>query len=79
MTSLEDGSDGTTIAIEPAVIQSSDSNEPINLFTDETVENLTNGFLEILQPEVTRVQKSLEELMLVLYNGVGELSCVCLE
>ena len=35
------------------------------LFSDETIQSLTNGFLEILQPEVTRVQKSLDELMYV--------------
>lgn len=34
-----------------------------NIFTDETIDNLSNGFLEILQPEVSRVQKSLKELM----------------
>ena len=35
----------------------------LKLFSDESIENLTDGFLEILQPEVTRVEKSLEELM----------------
>ena len=41
----------------------SETNESLGLFSDETIENLTNGFLEILQPEVVRVQTSLEELM----------------
>ena len=41
----------------------SSSGLALNLFTDETLQKLSDGFLEILLPEVTRVQRSLEELM----------------
>lgn len=37
--------------------------EPLALFGTETVDNLTNGFLAILEPELVRVHKSLEELV----------------
>ena len=39
-----------------------DNVESVSMFSEETVQNLTDGFLELLQPEVVRVQKSLEEL-----------------
>ena len=62
MSALVTDSNETVESVQPSSTPSSNA-ESVNLFTDETIENLTNGFLEILQPEVTRVQKSLEELM----------------
>ncbi len=47
---------------ENETVKTSES-DSLGLFSDETVQSLTDGFLEILQPEVTRVQKSLDELM----------------
>jgi len=36
--------------------------EPLDLFSTETVDNLANGFLSVLEPEMVRVQQSLQEL-----------------
>ncbi len=36
--------------------------ERLDLFTEETVDNLTNGFLTVLEPEISRVLKSINEL-----------------
>lgn len=38
------------------------STENIEIFTNETIDKLTQGFLNILQPEVLRVEQSLNEL-----------------
>ena len=37
--------------------------EPLALFGTEAVENLSNGFMAVLEPELVRVHKSLEELV----------------
>ena len=37
--------------------------ERAGFVTEETVAQLSDGFLNILQPEVVRVQESLQELM----------------
>lgn len=39
-----------------------DSSDELNFFSPETIENLTEGFLNILQPEVITVNKSLSDL-----------------
>lgn len=33
-----------------------------NVFSPDTLSNLTDGFLNVLQPEAVRVEKSLQEL-----------------
>lgn len=38
--------------------------QPLNLFSKEAVETLTNGFLAVLEPELQHVQKNLDDLML---------------
>ena len=37
--------------------------EPLDLFSTETIENLANGFLAVLEPELVRVHQSLQELV----------------
>jgi hypothetical protein len=37
--------------------------QSLELFSAETVEQLSNGFLAVLEPELVHVQKSLNELM----------------
>lgn len=39
--------------------------ELLDLFGTETIENLSNGFLAVLEPELDRVNTSLEELVYV--------------
>ena len=39
------------------------SEERVGFVTEETVTQLSDGFLNILQPEVARVQESLQELV----------------
>lgn len=36
--------------------------QPLQLISPETIDKLTAGFLGLLEPEVVRVQQSLEEL-----------------
>lgn len=50
----------------PATDESNPQDDPIQsleLFTAETVEQLSNGFLAVLEPELLHVQRSLNELM----------------
>lgn len=50
----------------PATDQDHGVDDPIQsleLFSAETVEQLSNGFLAVLEPELLHVQKSLNELM----------------
>lgn len=37
--------------------------KPLELFGTETVNKLSSGFLAVLEPELVRVNKSLEELV----------------
>lgn len=48
----------------------SNNKESCNVFSSDTLSNLTDGFLNVLQPEAVRVEKSLQELTLVPYNNV---------
>ena len=56
---MEQQSSETTPPIPPT----SAGIEPLALFGTETVDNLSNGFLAVLEPELVRVHKSLEELV----------------
>lgn len=47
---------------------SSINKEICNVFSSETLSDLTDGFLNVLQPEAVRVEKSLQELTSVPYN-----------
>ena len=38
--------------------------QPLNLFSKETVETLTNGFLAMLEPDLEHIQRNLDDLML---------------
>lgn len=53
----------TTPTSSPSATTAGQRIEPLALFGTETVDNLTNGFLAILEPELVRVHKSLEELV----------------
>ena len=37
--------------------------EPLDLFSQETVDNLAGGFLAVFEPELVRVEQSLAELV----------------
>ena len=39
--------------------------EALNLFPENTVENLTSGLLSVLEPEISRVLQSVNELTYV--------------
>ena len=56
-----------TSQIPPAPLTANDTDQtaikPLERFTAETVEQLSNGFLAVLEPELLHVQKSLNELM----------------
>lgn len=62
-TTPEGTSDSLVDSAEELPTPQPKDNDSTNLFTEETIDNLSSGFLEILQPEVTRVQQSLKELM----------------
>lgn len=47
----------------PATAHQDDPIQSLELFSAETVEQLSNGFLAVLEPELLHVQKSLNELM----------------
>ena len=47
----------------PAAAQEDDPIQSLELFSAETVEQLSNGFLAVLEPELLHVQGSLNELM----------------
>ena len=60
------GSASDTGSGTPGTAQPGRENDPIQsleLFSAETVEQLSNGFLAVLEPELLHVQKSLNELM----------------
>ncbi len=66
----EDGADRqpSTVPAEPE--GRSDTREgrgeavqPLDLFTEETVDKLAGGFLAVFEPELVRVLSSLEELV----------------
>lgn len=47
----------------PAIAHEDDPIQSLELFSAETVEQLSNGFLAVLEPELLHVQTSLNELM----------------
>ena len=62
---MEQHSDETTHPAPPTSSLSHTPHriEPLALFGTEAVENLSNGFMAVLEPELVRVHKSLEELV----------------
>ena len=60
--SASDAGRGTPGTAQPAG-QENDPIQSLELFSAETVEQLSNGFLAVLEPELLHVQKSLSELM----------------
>lgn len=56
----------SSVSSTPATDQPHSGDDPIQsleLFSAETVEQLSNGFLAVLEPELLHVQSSLNELM----------------
>lgn len=47
----------------PALQHTDNAIQSLELFSAETVEQLSNGFLAVLEPQLVHVQQSLQELM----------------
>lgn len=54
-----------TTQVPPVATDAADSAtlDSLDLFSADTVDQLSNGFLAVLEPELSHVQKSLQELM----------------
>ena len=48
---------------DPATADSAATIESLDLFSGDTLDQLRDGFMEVLEPEMEHVQRSLNELM----------------
>ena len=60
----------TSTPVTTLPTQSTNRIEPLSLFDTRAVDNLTNGFLAVLEPELVRVHKSLSELVYVSFHHI---------
>jgi hypothetical protein len=54
---------GVSVATATPRLQPGEAIKPLDLVDSEAVSNLARGFLAVLEPELVRVHRSLEELV----------------
>jgi hypothetical protein len=60
---------GVSVATATPRLQPGEAIKPLDLVDSEAVSNLARGFLAVLEPELVRVHRSLEEL--VVWRNAG--------